>query len=482
MPKRGGLGRGLDALIPSRKPSNAAKEESAAGGEKTSSAPEKEVKRKSNQTAEPAKRTGSETVVKKSKQRRLAVTEEVKKALSKQNDISEEARRMADAILSGGLKAGVSVSEEEEVKKPAETKKKVNEDLPKTEKAAEQETGTAKKTEQSKKSTKNSVNTAKTGRTHSASDKEEATAALADSDVQSASALPDSSFVKEETQPVHEPESGKTGTKEKNDNSGGEIINMRLSLVEPNREQPRKYFDEDAIDELADSIRQFGIISPLLVQKKDGYYEIIAGERRWRAAKKAGLKEVPVIVREFSSQEAVEISLIENIQREDLNPIEEAKAYDRLVTEYGLAQEEVAGRVSKSRSAVANSMRLLRLVPEVQKMVETGELSEGHARAIIPIIAEDVQIKTAEKIIKERLTVRQTEKIVRELLHPSKTKIRMRDEQREALLQSLSENLKAALGTKVSIHQSGRNKGRIEIEYYSDDELDRLYELLRAIR
>ena len=169
----------------------------------------------------------------------------------------------------------------------------------------------------------------------------------------------------------------------------GDVISMRISKVEPNRDQPRKYFDDTAIEELADSVRQFGIIQPLLVQKKDDYYEIIAGERRWRAAQKAGLKEVPVIVKTFSNQEAVEVSLIENIQREDLNPIEEAKAYERLVKEYGLSQEAVAGRVSKSRSAVANSMRLLKLNEAVQSKVETGELSEGHARAILGVADED---------------------------------------------------------------------------------------------
>ena len=262
----------------------------------------------------------------------------------------------------------------------------------------------------------------------------------------------------------------------------GDVINMRISKVEPNRDQPRKYFDDNAIEELADSVRQFGIIQPLLVQKKDGYYEIIAGERRWRAAQKAGLKEVPVIIKTFSNQEAVEVSLIENIQREDLNPIEEAKAYDRLVREYGLSQEAVAGRVSKSRSSVANSMRLLKLNPEVQSKVETGELSEGHARAILGVADEKLQTLIAETVIKENLSVRQTEKLVREQTKPKpKTKTSVSTAIEEVFIQDLNEKLKAALGTKVTIRPQGKKGGKIEIEYYSDDDLDRIYELLRSV-
>ena len=261
------------------------------------------------------------------------------------------------------------------------------------------------------------------------------------------------------------------------------VISMRISLVEPNRNQPRKYFDDDAINELADSVKQFGIIQPLLVQKKDDYYEIIAGERRWRAAQKAGLKEVPVIVKNFSNQEAVEVSLIENIQREDLNPIEEAKAYERLVKEYGLSQEAVAGRVSKSRSSVTNSMRLLKLEDSVQRMVETGELSEGHARALLGIPMVAAQKEVADKVVKEKLSVRQTEKMVREIVHPKATKRRNRVNPVDtAILNDLAEKLRNVLGTKVSILPSGKKGGKIEIEYYSDDELDRLYEMLHSVR
>ena len=263
----------------------------------------------------------------------------------------------------------------------------------------------------------------------------------------------------------------------------GNVISMRISLVEPNRSQPRKYFDDDAINELADSVRQFGIIQPLLVQKKEDYYEIIAGERRWRAAQKAGLKEVPVIVKNFTSQEAVEVSLIENIQREDLNPIEEAKAYERLVKEYGLSQEAVAGRVSKSRSSVTNAMRLLKLDESVQRMVETGELSEGHARAIlgIPMIAAQKDI--ADVVVKEKMSVRQTEKLVRDTVHPKTSRKGKRvNPVDEAILNDLAEQLKVTLGTRVAIHPGGRKGGKIEIEYYSDDDLDRLFELLHSVR
>ena len=262
-----------------------------------------------------------------------------------------------------------------------------------------------------------------------------------------------------------------------------DVVSMRISLVEPNREQPRKFFDEQAIAELADSVKQFGIIQPLLVQKKDEYYEIIAGERRWRAAQKAGLKEVPVIVRNFSSQEAVEVSLIENIQREDLNPIEEAKAYERLVRDYGLSQEEVSRRVSKSRSAVTNSMRLLKLEDSVQKMVETSELSEGHARAILGLQDPAMQKAVAENVLKEHLSVRQTEKLVRESDEGKKKQTAKKNSAvDEVLLQDLSEQLKQVLGTKVIILPRGRSGGRIEIEYYSADDLDRLYEMLRSVR
>ena len=197
-------------------------------------------------------------------------------------------------------------------------------------------------------------------------------------------------------------------------------MKVRLSQIEPNREQPRKVFDEDALIELSESIKQYGVLQPLLVQKKDKYYEIIAGERRWRAAKLAGVKEVPVIIKDYSTQEVMEIALIENIQREDLNPIEEAQAYQRLIKDYRLKQDEVAEKVSKSRAAITNSLRLLKLDERVQEMVMEGKLSNGHARAIIGIEDGDQQYQVAQKIFDEQMSVRETEKLMKNLNRPEK--------------------------------------------------------------
>ena len=262
---------------------------------------------------------------------------------------------------------------------------------------------------------------------------------------------------------------------------GESVLIMKISSVEPNRDQPRKHFSEEGIDELASSIKQYGIIQPLLVQKRDDYYEIIAGERRWRAAMKAGLKEVPVIVKDYSNREAVEISLIENIQREDLNPIEEALAYDRLIQEFEMTQEQVAGRVSKSRSAVTNSLRLLKLADDVRQMVIAGDISEGHARTLLGLPNDEMQRLLAERIVKEKLSVRETEKLVKKLTSNSPKKTKARDYQKEAILGNLSEQLKIILGTKVSITEKGKSKGKIEIEYYSDDELNRIFEMLQSL-
>lgn len=254
-------------------------------------------------------------------------------------------------------------------------------------------------------------------------------------------------------------------------------IMVKINKVEPNRDQPRKDFDEDALMELADSIKQFGVLQPILVQKKKDYYEIIAGERRWRAAKLAGLKEVPIIVKEFTEQEIVEISLIENIQRENLNPIEEAAAYKRLLTEFNLKQEEVAERVSKSRTAVTNSMRLLKLDERVQQMVIEGMISTGHARALLAIEDGELQFQMATKIYNEKLSVRDVEKLVKNL-GKEKTAKKEENTQQAAVFQDLEEKMKAALGTKVSINRKNNQKGKIEIEYYSMDELERLMEIL----
>ena len=258
---------------------------------------------------------------------------------------------------------------------------------------------------------------------------------------------------------------------------GEKLVN--ITKVEPNREQPRKNFDEDALDELAESIKQFGLLQPILVQDKSTYYEIIAGERRWRAAKKAGLKEIPVIIKNLTEQEIVEISLIENIQREDLNPIEEAQAYKRLLTEFNLKQDEVAERVSISRTAVTNSMRLLKLCDDVQKMVIDNMISTGHARALISIEDEKQQYEIAKKIYEEKLNVRDVEKLVKNLNKPVKIKKTIiTDESLEAVYQDIEENLKQKLSTKVSITSKGNGAGKIEIEFYSHDDLEKIMELL----
>ena len=245
---------------------------------------------------------------------------------------------------------------------------------------------------------------------------------------------------------------------------------MKINEVEPNRDQPRKNFDEDALLELSDSIKQFGVLQPLLVRKRKDYYEIIAGERRWRAAKLAGVKEVPVIEKEYTDQEILEIGLIENIQRENLNPIEEAIAYKRLLEEFNLKQDEVAERVSKSRTAVTNSMRLLKLSDKVQQMIIDDMISTGHARALLAIDDPELQYTLANKIFDEKLSVRETEKLVKEIKNPKKPKEK-KPVANSFIYQDLEEKMKSVFGTKVSIASKGKGKGKIEIEYYSDDEL-----------
>lgn len=257
------------------------------------------------------------------------------------------------------------------------------------------------------------------------------------------------------------------------------VIMMRTSLVEPNREQPRKKFNDETIEELADSIRQYGVIQPLLVQKRTGYYEIIAGERRWRAAKKAGLREIPVIVREYTSQEAAEISLIENIQREDLNPIEEAQAYDRLIREFSLTQEEVAAKVARSRSAITNSLRLLRLCEDVRDMVIRGDITEGHARAILGLPSPGHQKMLAEQVVSDKLSVRETERLVRKILKPAKETVKPEENlEREAAFGAIAERLTKLFNTKVSVSENGKGKGKIEIAFFSDEEFERIYDYL----
>ncbi len=262
-----------------------------------------------------------------------------------------------------------------------------------------------------------------------------------------------------------------------------EEVMMKVSDIEPNREQPRKHFDEDALLELSESIKQFGIIQPLIVQKRENYYEIIAGERRWRAAKMAGLKEVPVIVKNYTEQQIVEISLIENIQRENLNPIEEAQAYKRLLTEFHMKQDELAERVSKSRTAITNSMRLLKLDERIQQMVIDDMISSGHARALLSIENKDVQYTLAVRIFDEKLSVREVEKLVKKIQAEEPEKNKENDKRDDSFIyKDIEEKMKLILGTKVCVTHKKNNKGKIEIEYYSNEELERLIEMFETLQ
>ncbi|RKJ47935.1 ParB/RepB/Spo0J family partition protein [bacterium 1XD42-54] len=258
-----------------------------------------------------------------------------------------------------------------------------------------------------------------------------------------------------------------------------EEIKLKITEIEPNREQPRKKFDEDALIELADSIKQFGVLQPLIVQKRDGYYEIIAGERRWRAAKLAGVKEVPVIIKDFTEQQIVEISLIENIQRENLNPIEEAIAFKRLLTEFHLKQDEVAERVSKSRTAVTNSMRLLKLDERVQQMLIDDMISTGHARSLLAVEDKELQYRLAQRVFDEKLNVRDVEKLMKSMTKEAKTD--KKENKNEFVYEDFAEKMKALLGTKVSINHKANNQGKIVIDYYSNEELERLLYLFQSI-
>lgn len=288
------------------------------------------------------------------------------------------------------------------------------------------------------------------------------------------SLIPDNKSIKAVT-----PDKSTEVKKEAEEKAG--VQTMKINEVEPNRDQPRKNFDEDALLELSDSIKQFGVLQPLLVRKRKDYYEIIAGERRWRAAKLAGVKEVPVIVKEYTDQEILEIGLIENIQRENLNPIEEAIAFKRLLEEFNLKQDEVAERVSKSRTAVTNSMRLLKLSDKVQQMIIDDMISTGHARALLAIDDPELQYTLANKIFDEKLSVRETEKLVKEIKNPKKPKEKKVMEN-AFIYQDLEEKMKGVFGTKVSIASKGKGKGKIEIEYYSDDELEHLFDMMMSIK
>lgn len=261
-------------------------------------------------------------------------------------------------------------------------------------------------------------------------------------------------------------------------------MTLKIKDIEINKEQPRKQFNEDALQELADSIAQHGVIEPLIVTKRDNYYLLVSGERRWRASMKAGLKEVPVVVKDYTDQEILEIGLIENIQREDLNPIEEAQAYQKLIEEFHMKQDDIAERVSKSRSAITNILRLLKLANPVQEMVIDEKLSNGHARALLPIEDTNLQYEIACKVFDERLSVRETEKLVKKLLHDlenPKKEDTSTEEDLSFLYRDIEEKFKYKLGAKTTIKAKNNNKGKIEIEYYSKDELEHIMEMIYSI-
>lgn len=254
---------------------------------------------------------------------------------------------------------------------------------------------------------------------------------------------------------------------------------LSINRIEPNKNQPRKHFDEDALTELADSIKQFGVIEPLVVVKRKGFYELIAGERRWRAARLAGLKEVPVVIKDYTEQEIVEIALIENIQREDLNPIEEAHAYERLIQEFNMTQDKVAERVSKSRTAITNALRLLKLSEPVQQMLIDEMLTTGHVRALISIENPELQYETAMYVFDKKLSVRETENYVKKVLSAKPVKeVEAPTVDYAFLYKEIEENLKNVLGTKAAIKSKSNGKGKIEIEYYSAADLERITQLL----
>ena len=267
------------------------------------------------------------------------------------------------------------------------------------------------------------------------------------------------------------------------DSEAGKEMFLKLSSIEPNRDQPRNEFKEDSLLELAESMKEYGVLQPLLVQKKGDFYEIIAGERRWRAAKLAGLKEVPVVIREYTKQQSMEIALIENVQREDLNPIEEAKAYQRLMQEFSLKQEEIAARVAKNRVTITNSMRLLKLDERVQDMLIQNQITGGHARALLSVEDPELQFQLAGKIVAESLSVREVEKLVKSLSKKKEPKEKKEEDVSLSLIfRELEDRMKSAMGTKVSINRKDKNKGRVEIEYYSETELERIVELIESIR
>ena len=433
--KRGGLGRGLDSLIPNR--NSSAKTEQKEEEKKIDSKLSGETKKKN--------KTGKST-----------------KSSKKSEAVSSPAAAEEPAVP----------AEQEKLDKPASKSVKKTSTRTGTRKSAVKAEKPAAKTAE-KPAAKAEKPASKAAAKPAPKNEEIPAAKPAETQVSEPAedAAPAETAQKEEKMPV------KTATAAPSDS----VVMMKISQVEPNRNQPRKEFDKEKLEELAESIRQYGVIQPLLVQKSDGYYEIIAGERRWRASQMAGIREVPVIIRDYSEQEVVEISLIENIQREDLNPIEEANAYVRLMDEFHMTQEAISQRVSKSRAAVTNAIRLLRLPQEIREMLIYGELTEGHARALLGIPDPEAQIKAARTVIQNGASVRETEKLVKEILHPTVRPKRERNVQNDVIFRDLEEQMKRVLGTKVSIRQKNKNAGKIEIDYYSGAELERLLDLIRSI-
>ncbi len=455
MPKRSGLGqRGLDLLIP-------VTSQKAGSGSGTKAESEEKVKSAGKKKAKDG--TSNRT--------------------SKNKGKPTESRKASEAKSDAKGKAGSTIGEKSSTEKPKEPVQKTEDKSKIGSKIGEKKTTVSKKASASKTTGKNS---ASTGSKETGKSTAKTTAAVKKGGSKKNSANVSKEEKRTTDQNAIEPSALENKTKDtyaseafREANESGKPVMVPTSLVEPNRQQPRKSFDEDALQELAESIKQFGIIQPLIVQKKEGYYEIIAGERRWRAARIASLKEVPVIIREYTPREVMEISLIENIQREDLNPIEEAGAYVRLMEEFSLKQDEVAQRVSKSRAAIANSVRLLNLDQRVQDMIIEQMLTTGHARALLAITDPEQQYQTAQKVFDEKLTVRDVERLVRKMNQPPVSVVsRKINESLEAIYLDMAEKMKSALGTKVSIAAKSPQKGKIEIEYYSMDELDRLCTLL----
>lgn len=266
------------------------------------------------------------------------------------------------------------------------------------------------------------------------------------------------------------------------------MLLVKLSRIQPDPDQPRKNFDEEKLNELADSIRTYGMISPIVVKKRGALYEIVAGERRWRAARIAGLKEIPVVIKEVDEKTSRELSIIENIQRDDLNAVEEARAYQSLIEEYGLTQEEVAARVAKNRSTITNSLRLLKLEPEILQLLQDGKITQGHARALLAVEDTELRKKIAEKCTKENLSVREIETLVKlDKLSKAKKEKKFSPEAQElrrlkVIYKDLERKMKTKLGTKVSIVPKNTERGTLEIEYYSQDDLDRIFMILNSSR